>query len=46
MIIVSFKIVAPMFLKNKLLEKSSWKANVYVRPFYTKARVYKLILFS
>ena len=36
----SFKIVAPMFLKNKLLEKSSWKANVYVRPFYTKARVY------
>ena len=36
----SFKIVAPMFLKSKLQEKSSWKVNVYVRPFYTKARVY------
>ena len=36
----SFKIVAPMCLKSKLLEKSSWKVNVYVRPFYTKARVY------
>ena len=41
----SFKIVAPMFLKNTLLEKSSWKANVYVHPFYMKDRVL-LVCFS
>ena len=36
----SFKVVAPMNLKNKLLNKSNWVENIYVRPFYSKPRYY------
>ena len=32
----SFKVVAPMNLKNKLLNKSNWVENICVRPFYSK----------
>ena len=36
----SFKIVAPISLKNKLLNKDNWVENIYVRPFYSKPRYY------
>ena len=36
----SFKIVAPIGLKNKLLNKDNWVENIYVRPFYSKPRYY------
>ena len=36
----SFKVDAPMNLKNKLLTKSNWVENIYVRPFYSKPRYY------
>ena len=36
----SFKIVAPINLKNKLLNKDNSVEIIYVRPFYSKPRYY------
>ena len=36
----SFKITAPTYLKNKLLDRNNWGSNIYVRQFFQKSREY------